>query len=50
MECTKCNGFLVRENISDYYIVCYPWRCINCGTVLFRNPKQQRRKKVSRDA
>lgn len=34
MHCPKCDGFMVSERFTDYSLVFYAWRCINCGTIL----------------
>ncbi len=34
MDCPKCKGLMVNERFSDYFLVCYAWKCVNCGTVV----------------
>ncbi|MBI5756109.1 MAG: hypothetical protein HZA12_04210 [Nitrospirae bacterium] len=34
MHCPKCGGFMVTERCTDYSLVFYAWRCINCGTLI----------------
>lgn len=34
MDCPKCNGLMISERMTDYSIVFYGWRCINCGTIV----------------
>jgi DNA-directed RNA polymerase subunit M/transcription elongation factor TFIIS len=34
MDCPKCQGLMVRERLSDYFHVCYAWKCLNCGAVI----------------
>ncbi|MCC7203294.1 MAG: hypothetical protein IT393_11625 [Nitrospirae bacterium] len=34
MHCPKCGGFMVTERCTDYSLVFYAWRCVNCGTLL----------------
>ena len=35
MTCSKCKGLMVTARYSDYYQVCYEWRCLNCGSIVF---------------
>ena len=35
MQCTKCDGLMVTAQFSDYYQLCYEWRCLNCGSIVF---------------
>ncbi len=35
MNCPKCNGFMVTEEMMDGgYVAGYGWRCVNCGDVI----------------
>jgi ssDNA-binding Zn-finger/Zn-ribbon topoisomerase 1 len=34
MDCPKCKGLMISERMTDYSIVFYGWRCINCGTIM----------------
>jgi phage FluMu protein Com len=34
MTCGKCGGLMIREQFSDYFLVCYAWKCVNCGAVV----------------
>jgi uncharacterized Zn finger protein len=34
MTCPKCAGLMIREQFSDYFLVCYSWKCVNCGAVV----------------
>lgn len=34
MHCPKCGGFMTNERLTDYSLVFYAWRCINCGTIV----------------
>ena len=35
MICSKCKGLMVTARFSDYYQICYEWRCLNCGAIVF---------------
>jgi hypothetical protein len=34
MECPRCQGFMVREWLSDILHVSYSWKCVNCGAIM----------------
>ena len=34
MECGRCQGFMVREWLSDILQVSYSWKCVNCGGIM----------------
>ena len=34
MRCEKCKGLMVRERFSDYFLIVYAWKCINCGAIV----------------
>jgi DNA-directed RNA polymerase subunit M/transcription elongation factor TFIIS len=34
MDCPKCQGLMISERMTDYSIVFYAWRCVNCGTIV----------------
>ncbi len=34
MQCGKCKGLMVREQFSDYFLIVYAWKCINCGAIV----------------
>jgi phage FluMu protein Com len=35
MKCTKCDGLMVTARFSDFYQICYEWKCLNCGAIVF---------------
>ena len=35
MMCSKCKGLMVTARFSGYYQICYEWRCLNCGAIVF---------------
>lgn len=47
MECIKCKGLMVKEQFSDYFLVFYAWKCLNCGCIVDPTiSKNQRRPPV----
>lgn len=36
MDCPKCQGLMQLERFSDYFLVFYAWKCINCGAIIDR--------------
>ena len=39
MQCHRCNGVMVLEQLSDFYnaagrLSSLSWRCINCGEIV----------------
>ena len=44
MPWPKCNGFMVSERCTDFSLVFYAWRCINCGTILDTTILQNKRR------
>ncbi|NOT23577.1 MAG: hypothetical protein HOP22_12755 [Nitrospiraceae bacterium] len=39
MQCTKCNGFMVADNLIDMMESSIPmwmkgWRCVSCGNIV----------------
>jgi hypothetical protein len=31
MDCPECKGMTMLERFSDFFLVFYAWKCINCG-------------------
>lgn len=31
MNCLKCGGYMIIEQVLDFYAKEAKWRCINCG-------------------
>lgn len=48
MECVKCNGLMLLERFSDFFLVFYAWKCMNCGAVIDKTIAVNRRKSLSR--
>jgi hypothetical protein len=44
MDCAKCKGLMVIERFSDYFLICYAWKCLNCGAVVDSTIKENQRK------
>ena len=44
MECPKCKGMMMLERFSDFFLVFYAWKCINCGAIIDRTDFQQSQK------
>lgn len=47
MDCPKCQGLMQLERFSDYFLVFYAWKCINCGAVIDRTIANNRRKSLA---
>ena len=47
MECPKCKGMMMLERFSDFFLVFYAWKCINCGAIIDRTISNNRRKSLS---
>ncbi len=51
MECPKCKGMMMLERFSDFFLIFYAWKCINCGAIIDRTISANRRKSLAaRDA
>jgi hypothetical protein len=55
MNCTKCQGLMVKEPMNDGFVRMHAWRCVNCGAVLDsvigeNKVRYTRRDRVSADA
>ena len=47
MECPKCKGMMMLERFSDFFLVSYAWKCMNCGAIIDRTISKNRRKSLS---
>lgn len=47
MECVKCNGLMTLERFSDFFLVFYAWKCLNCGAVIDRTIAANRKKSLA---
>ena len=46
MECPKCQGLMDLERFSDFFLVFYAWKCINCGAIVDKTIAANRRKSL----
>ena len=46
MECPKCKGFMLLERFSDFFLIFYAWKCINCGAIIDKTISNNRRKSL----
>ena len=46
MECPKCKGMMMLERFSDFFLIFYAWKCINCGAIIDRTISNNRRKSL----
>ncbi len=47
MHCPKCEGLMMLERFSDFFLVFYAWKCINCGAVIDRTIANNRRNSLT---
>ncbi len=47
MECPKCKGLMMLERFSDFFLIFYAWKCINCGSIIDRTISMNRRKSTA---
>lgn len=47
MECPKCNGLMMMERFSDFFLIFYAWKCINCGSIVDRTITANKRKSLA---
>ncbi len=47
MECPKCKGTMLLERFSDFFLVFYAWKCLNCGGIIDRTISKNRRKSLA---
>ena len=50
MECGRCKGLMVRERFSDYLLIVYAWKCLNCGAMVDPTITHNRQKRTTVDA
>jgi len=50
MECPKCQGLMSLERFSDFFLVFYAWKCINCGAIIDRTISNNRRNSLASKA
>ncbi|MDH5496282.1 MAG: hypothetical protein OEY12_02405 [Nitrospira sp.] len=47
MDCPNCKGMMMLERFSDFFLVLYAWKCINCGAIIDRTISNNRRKSLA---
>jgi len=47
MECPKCKGLMMLERFSDFFLIFYAWKCVNCGAIIDRTISNNRRKSMA---
>lgn len=47
MQCPRCQGLMVFERFSDFFVSFHAWKCINCGSILDRTINNNRRKSLA---
>jgi DNA-directed RNA polymerase subunit M/transcription elongation factor TFIIS len=50
MDCPKCKGMMTLERFSDFFLVFYAWKCLNCGAVIDKTICNNRRKSLAAKA
>lgn len=50
MDCPKCKGLVMLERFSDFFLVFYAWKCINCGAVIDRTISNNRKNSLAAKA
>jgi hypothetical protein len=43
MGCPKCKGLMMLERFSDFFLVFYAWKCVNCGAIIDRTISNNRK-------
>ncbi len=47
MDCPKCKGLMMMERFSDFFLIFYAWKCINCGSIVDRTIASNKRKSLA---
>ncbi|OGW65062.1 MAG: hypothetical protein A3H49_10255 [Nitrospirae bacterium RIFCSPLOWO2_02_FULL_62_14] len=47
MDCPKCKGLMMLERFSDFFLIFYAWKCINCGSIVDRTITANKRKSLA---
>lgn len=48
MECPKCKGLMMLERFSDFFLIFYAWKCINCGAIIDKTISNNRRNSLAK--
>ena len=46
MDCPKCKGLMMMERFSDFFLIFYAWKCVNCGAIVDKTIANNRRKSL----
>ena len=46
MDCPKCKGLMMLERFSDFFLIFYAWKCVNCGAIVDKTIANNRRKSL----
>ncbi len=47
MDCPKCQGLMLLERFSDFFLVFYAWKCLNCGAIIDRTISNNRKNSLA---
>ena len=50
MGCPKCKGLMMLERFSDFFLVFYAWKCVNCGAIIDRTISNNRNNSLAAKA
>lgn len=50
MGCPKCKGLMMLERFSDFFLVFYAWKCVNCGAIIDRTISNNRKNSMAAKA
>ena len=50
MDCPKCKGLMMLERFSDFFLVFYAWKCVNCGAVIDRTISNNRKNSLAAES
>jgi hypothetical protein len=50
MGCPKCKGLMMLERFSDFFLVFYAWKCLNCGAIIDRTISNNRKNSLAVNA
>ena len=50
MGCPKCKGLMMLERFSDFFLVFYAWKCLNCGAIIDRTISNNRKNSLAAKA
>lgn len=50
MGCPKCKGLMMLERFSDFFLVFYAWKCVNCGAIIDRTISNNRKNSLAAKA